>query len=135
MARIPDMDRRLNNWARWRAGGRSGGLGFASVNLAKAFEDRRSDREAIIPTSDVEAEITDRGVLALPSDLRATVEQCYLYGSSIASKCRRLACSEATYHARIERAHRALSAWLTEREAAARAQRERMERAAGGFTH
>ena len=135
MARIPDIDRRLDNWARWRAGGRSGGLGFASVNLATAFQGRSTDREAIIPTLDAEAEITDRGVLALASELRATVEQAYLHGGSVARKCTRLACSEATYHSRIDRAHRELAAWLTEREAAARAQRERVERIAGGFTH
>ena len=36
MARIEDIERRLLNWARWKAGGRSGGLGYSAINLPAA---------------------------------------------------------------------------------------------------
>lgn len=127
MARIEDIERRLLNWARWSAGMNAGGLGFATVNLAAAEGGRDGYREAVIPTSDCEAAETHQAVLALPSELRATVEQVYLRAGGIAQKARRLCCSEATVYARVDLAHKKIQSWLADLQATRRAQRERVE--------
>lgn len=127
MARIEDIERRLLNWARWSAGMNAGGLGFATVDLT-AEGGRDGYREAVIPTSDCEAAETHQAVMALASELRATVEQVYLRGGGIAQKARRLGCSEATVYARVELAHRRIQTWLADLQAGRRAQRERVER-------
>jgi hypothetical protein len=128
MARIEDIERRLLNWARWRLGGQSGGLGYSTVNLADAEAARDGYREAVIPTVDCEAEETDRAVVSLASELRATVESVYLGGGGLAQKARRLCCSIPTIHARVDLAHRRIQAWLADAEVARKAQRERIER-------
>lgn len=126
MARIEDIERRLLNWARWRHGAGSGGLGYATVNLA-AEGGRDNFREAVIPTIDCEAEETDQAVLALSSELRATVEAVYLQGGTMAAKSRRLCCSEPTIYSRIDQAHRRIQSWLAERDRVRREQRARLE--------
>lgn len=126
MARIEDIERRLLNWARWRFGAGSGGLGYATVNLV-GVGGRDNVREAIIPTVDCEAEETDQAVFALPGELRATLEVVYLQGGTMATKARRLCCSEPTIYSRIDRAHRCIQSWLAERDRARREQRSRTE--------
>jgi hypothetical protein len=130
MARIEDIERRLLNWARWKAGGRSGGLGYSAINLQAAVVGGGRDgyREATIPTNDCEADETDQAVLALPSELRRTVEVVYVEGGGMAQKARRLCCAEPTVHARIDQAHRKISRWLADQDASRKAQRELVER-------
>jgi hypothetical protein len=130
MARIEDIERRLLNWARWKAGGRSGGLGYSAINLVAATVGGGRDgyREAVIPTNDCEADETDQAVLALPSEMRRTVEVVYVEGGGMASKARRLCCTERTVQARIEQAHLKISRWLADKDASRKAQRERVER-------
>lgn len=60
MARDIEMDRRLQNWARWRVGMSYGGLGYASVCYEDVVDKSRNDAQAKIPTLSVEAEETDR---------------------------------------------------------------------------
>jgi len=130
MARIEEIERRLLNWARWKAGGRSGGLGYSAINLVTAGSGGGRDgyRESVIPTNDCEADETDQAVMSLPSELRRTLEVVYVEGGGMAAKARRLCCAEATVHARVDQAHRKISRWLADQNASRQAQRERIER-------
>ena len=63
MARIDWIEDRLNNWARWKLTRGTGGLGYASVNLANpTLGVREPYAEAPIPTNAVEAGETDDAV-------------------------------------------------------------------------
>lgn len=127
MARIEDMERRLLNWSRWRAGLASGGLGYASANIEDRVDGEGYDAQAIVPTVDCEASVTQDGVMALPSHLRATLEAVYLSGGTMKRKAERLCCPEGTIKARVWEAHRKLQAWLADRTARSRAERDRVE--------
>ena len=128
MPRDADMDRRLHNWARWRAGMRNGGLGFARADMAAERVDGEGyDAPINVPTIDVEAMETDDAVAALTIDLRSTVGAVYLGPGSIRRIAAKMSIAESTVHARISTAHAHLRSWLSERAALRRAQRERVE--------
>lgn len=128
MAKSDDMERRLENWARWRQGAGLGGLGYASSNMLAAMGgDRGGYREATVPTVDCEGAETDRAVMTLASELRATVEVYYLQPWSMAEKARRLAVTEATVRNRLGRAHGLLSSWLADQAQQRRAERARVQ--------
>lgn len=112
-----DIERRLQNWGRWKHGAGAGGLGYAKVRVGLAAEHVDCDRDlgAVVPTINVEAEETDRAVQALASELRATCEVVYVLGGGMADKAHRLAVAEATVYARLKRARYNVSAWLSER--------------------
>lgn len=142
-SRNEDIDRRLMNWARWTHGMTCGGLGFASVDMASEGIRETAEPDVRVPLNDVEAEETNRGVLALPGELRATVEAVYLNGGSMAYKARLLCCAEATVYARLLRVDRALQVWLSAVQAQRLEARRRLEAAQasarptgplGGFT-
>ena len=126
MARIEDIERRLNNWARWKLGGTSGGLGFS-----KPWLDREgggySYREAVIPIVDCEAEETDRGVQRLDDVTQETLEKVYIGSGSLARKSVSLGVSESTIHARVWEAHRRLASWFSELRRLARDEQRRVE--------
>lgn len=126
MARIEDIERRLLNWARWRHGGRSGGLGYAAVSW-NATPSRAAYRESVIPTSDAEAADTDTGVALLPADLRRAVERIYLDGMSVRRAAARLSCAPATVQIRVDQAHKQLQDWITERQRQRADERARVE--------
>lgn len=128
MARLPDIERRLLNWARWKIGCTSGGLGYAATAMRERVDGEGYDAQAHIPTVDTEAEQTEQAVQALDGRLRMTVETFYIDGGSERKKLAKLCCSKTTLHARIDEAHRALSAWLSGQAAAARDERARVER-------
>jgi hypothetical protein len=138
MARDEEMERRLQNWARWKLGASAGGLGYGRCNWNMEPSGTRY-REATIPTNDCEASITDQAVASLEDRLRQTIEQVYLTGDSAAIDARKLGCSEATVKARVWEAHRRMVTWFADRAAVARQERERVEvlqRAAkGSSTH
>jgi hypothetical protein len=127
MARIPDIERRLLNWQRWRALMHDGGGNFARASTEERVDGQGWDAPTVINTLDAEAEITEQGVMALASPLRAAVESMYLAGGGVARKARRLCISEATLYLRVEQAHRALASWLSDRTLVQRAQQERMQ--------
>lgn len=114
MAMLDDIDRRLQQWARWKLGASSGGLGYASLNW-ESFGGRTGG-EPVIPTVAVEASADDDDVKRLPSELRRTVEVYYL-GSTTSRVVLAglLCCSTATVDARLTRAHRQLRDWFGER--------------------
>jgi hypothetical protein len=125
VARIEDIERRLQNWARWVHGAGSGGLGYGSTWNTEAGSSRF--REAVIPTVDCEASATNEAIEALDATLRQTVRQVYLTGDSGSIDAAKLGVSEATVKSRIWDVHRRLSRWFTERDATARAERQRVE--------
>jgi hypothetical protein len=127
MARIEWVDQRLLNWARWVASGGSGVLGYAGVNLADADAGRDGYASATIPISDVEASETNDAVERLPSELKATIAEVYLGSGGIKDKLKRLACSEATLHRRVDQAHRLLADHFTAQDDKRRAERARVE--------
>ena len=126
MARVEEIERRLLNWARWRVGAGSGGMGYASASMG-SLGSSGGYREAVVPTVDCEAEETDQAVQALAPDLRETVELVYAHGGGMAGKARRLGCSERAVYLRVEQAHVRLQVWLHDLQAARRQQRERVE--------
>lgn len=125
--RNEDIDRRLSNWARWRHGMTVGGLGYASVDMASEGIRETAEADVRLPLDDVEAEETNRAVLALPGELRATVEEVYLRGGSMAIKAKRLCCAEPTIYARLVRADTALQVWLAAVQAQRKEARRRLE--------
>ncbi len=126
MARIEDIERRLQNWARWKLGIGGGGLGYGSGS-AWDVEVRSGYREAVIPTVDCEAEETDQAVERLESRLRVTVHAVYVDPGSGARKAAALGIAESSLYARVEEAHRHLSACFSERQRNARQERTRIE--------
>lgn len=127
MARIEDIERRLLNWARWRALMQDGGGNYARASLEERVDGQGYDAPTVIGTSDAEAEVTDHAVMALESHLRAAVEAHYLGNGTAERKARRLFVSLATLKLRIEAAHRAISSWLSDRARTQREQRLRVE--------
>jgi hypothetical protein len=127
MARIEDIERRLQNWARWKHGAGSGGLGFSAGGGTFGGGSGSRYREAVVPTSDCEASDTDLAVNDLEARLRLTVCQVYLTGDSPAIDAAMLGCTESAVKARIWQAHARIEAWFTGREAARRAERDRVE--------
>lgn len=126
MRMLPDIDRRLLNWARYILMMQGGG-NMARVSTEERVDGEGYDAPTVIPTNDHEAEETHAGVQTLRSELRAAVECWYLAPGGVSQKCRRLCVSETTLRERIGQAHRALAQWLSDKVQAARAQRERVE--------
>jgi DNA-directed RNA polymerase specialized sigma24 family protein len=113
--RDEDIERRLQEWVRWRERQAAGGgvLGFARCGFEPVVHDRY--RQAAIPTVDCDASITDQAVLALASPLRAAVEAFYLRAGSVGKAAARLCIGESTLHMRIGQAHQALRRWFNDR--------------------
>jgi DNA-directed RNA polymerase specialized sigma24 family protein len=128
MSRIDWLDRELRNWARWMLGQRAGGLGYARCDMSVERVDGGEgyDAQAHIPVDACEAEVIDRAVMALDGVLRATVEQVYLQPGTMTDHAAKLGCHERTLRDRIERAHNRIAAWMSDRKAAAEAERSRV---------
>lgn len=131
MAKIEAIERRLENWARWkmRAGGH---LNYAGVNWETLGEGRSGYREAVIPIDDCEAADTDAAIHQLPKHLQETLGVHYTgEHTDIPSQAQRLGCAVSTVHARIDDAHRRLSQHFHEKAEAARREQERIAVASG----
>lgn len=129
MARNEDMERRLRNWARWRA---SMGVGMGSYARTDMTQERVDggggyDTPLSIPISDDEASRTETAVQALEAGLRDAVFAVYVNGGTMRHKASRLGIAEATIYARVDQAHRRLSAWFSEQAAAVRDHHARMQ--------
>lgn len=132
MARDPEIERRLENWARWKvSGGRgAGALGYASPALGALSGGGSSGyREAVIPTMGAEAAETDQAVQALDQPLREAVHALYLRGESAFDIAFSLGLPLRTLQARVGRAHYALLAWFQQRQQAREKERARVEAA------
>lgn len=128
MARIPEIERRLNNWARWRASMSAGGGNYATVELGAMRVDGQGwDAPTVIPTNDAEADETERAVQSLPVEQRDAVFAAYVGTRSVAERARRLGVSLSTLYARVDTAHLALARRFAEAREAAEAERKRVE--------
>jgi hypothetical protein len=128
MARIPEIERRLQNWARYIARLNAGGGNYAGVELGADRVDRSGyDAPTVIPIADAEADATDKAVEALEPDQRAAVRAAYLGTGSVAERARKMGVSLDTLYARVERAHRSLARAFTDAQVAADAERKRVE--------
>lgn len=118
MARIENIQQRLENWALWSARGAGGGLGYASVSvLASDTWSRGRYNGMTIPVMDIEAEETDQAVKALRlsrSHLFVTLEMVYIKGIGVREAARRMRRAESTIHAQLAEADRLIQSWLTE---------------------
>lgn len=121
-----DIERRLQNWGRWKHGAGAGGLGYAKVSFGVEVVDCDRELEAVVPTINCEAEETDRAIATLPSELRATVELVYVLGGTVVAKAKRLACTERTVYSRLEKARRFISRWLSEQAEVRQVERQRV---------
>jgi hypothetical protein len=130
MARIDYIEHRLLNWARWKEGGTSGGLGFSAMKYgeqAMTADYQARYRESSIPVDACEAEETDRAVAALDSTHKRTVEVVYLLQLSARGAAAKLCVSAPTVDQRLWAAHRSISRWLDDRRLAREAERARTE--------
>lgn len=126
MARDPYLDMRLKRWAKW-LWGKSGGLGFASVNWDAWQTEGDEGREARAIVPDDEEAITDQAVRSLPADPQAALCAEYCDAGSTERKAQRLGCHVQTYRDRVNTGLRGVSRWLTERARGQEAERERIE--------
>jgi len=124
--RDPDIERRLQNWSRWKAGEGAGGLGYAAVDLGSTGGSS-GHREAVVPVWDTEASVTDQAVQALRSEQQAAIRAVYLDHGSAFIAAFELGIALRTLHARVERAFYALQLWFQEREGLQAAERQRVE--------
>lgn len=128
MARIPDIERRLQNWARWRSSMGVGVANYARVDMTEERVDGGGyDTPLPIPISDDEAHRTEYAVQALEVALRDAVMAVYVSGGQMRTKAARLGVSEATVYLRVDQAHYRLAAWFTAEAQAQRDHRARME--------
>jgi hypothetical protein len=128
MARDPDIERRLENWARWKGGAGAGGIGYASAQLGLSAGGSSGYREAVIPVWDNEAAVTDQAVQALDESLREVIEASYLPpAGTVVAVAHALDIAVRTLHQRMERAFMALRIWFAERESAQAMERRRVE--------
>jgi hypothetical protein len=128
MARIEDIERRLLNWARWKAGATANPLGYAQAQMQERVDGEGWDAVQAVPTVDHEAAETDRGVQALGTTLQETLRVFYVEGGGIARKARKLGCTERAVYLRVEQAQRGLAFWLSELAESRKRERERVER-------
>ena len=126
MPRDPYLDMRLQRWAKW-LWGKSGGLGFASVNWDAWHSEGDEAREARAIVPDDEESITDQAVRALAADPQAALFAEYCDAGSTERKAQRLGCHVQTYRDRVNTGLRGVSRWLTERVRSQEAERERVE--------
>ena len=130
MARIDDIENRLRNWARWKDGASGGRLNYSSVKWGAPMpKGPRDTYDSVpVPINDIEASETDQAVQRLPSELKATVIECYTGRGGEAEHLRVLCCAKATMYARIDRAHRLLADHFAAKQDRQREERERLER-------
>ena len=126
MPRDPYLDMRLSRWAKW-LWGKSGGLGFASVNWDAWHSEGDEGREARAIVPDDEEAITDQAVRALAPDPQAAICAEYCETGTAERKAQRLGCHVQTYRDRVNAGLRGVSRWLTERARGQEAERERVE--------
>jgi len=132
MARDQDIDRRLQNWARWRASMRGTGGNFATCDMTQERVDGGGyDAPMVVPILDEEASVTDQAVQALEAGLRDAVMAFYVYPGGIEQRARRIGVAVPTVYARLDVAHRRISSWLADRAQQARQQRELVEKLQG----
>jgi hypothetical protein len=121
-----EMDRRLQNWARWRIRRAEGG-GIATASIVERVDGAGWDAPTVITTNDAEAEETEALVLRLESVLRYAVEVWYLNPGSVATRCKKAQASETEMRTRVARGQRLMGQALQDKRNAAHRERSRVE--------
>ena len=125
MARDPYIEQRLINWSKWVRGNRAGGLGFATM----PWEHDGADRQVSAPVMpEGEEYLTDAAVRAMELPLQDAVVVQYIDATSAEKKAQKLGVTVQTLKTRVQRAHVSINRWLAERNRAAEAERERVEK-------
>ena len=121
MARIPEIEARLQRWAQGLTCG--DGNGYPAMNVICI--DWMPPTPGTTPTMKVHAasdvRATHQAVLQLPDKMRATVAAVYLLHMSAADAALVLECQADTVLDRVERAHRALRDIIEDRSFASSA--------------
>lgn len=119
MARIERIAQRLDNWALWKSRMLSGGTGWATCSVLHDIDggvyNRGSYNGSIIPAFDEDAQEIDAAIKSFASTrphLSLTLEVVYLRDHGIKTAALTLRCSEATVHARLGQADKAIDDWL-----------------------
>lgn len=127
MAKIDWVETRLLNWARWKAAGAGGGLGYASGSMLTERVDQSRYRESVIPVDSVDADVTDQAVKSLERDLLRTVQLLYVQDAGVKQGAKLLGISERAVAQRIDVAHAALARWFNDRQERQRAAKQLTE--------
>lgn len=109
---IDYINKRLNDWARWRISDRAllrHALGAKSCwpQMLGESESTESVRQqgTLVPLNDLECCDTDKAICALPRDLHVTVIEYYARIGTADTTAKRLGITKRTLFQRIDRAH------------------------------
>lgn len=108
---IEYINKRLNDWARWRVSDRAmlrHMLGVKSCwpDMKRDDADQKYERHGtVVPFDDLECCDTDKAVCALPPPLKETVIEYYTRVGTAETTARRLGVSKMTLFRRIDQAH------------------------------
>lgn len=113
MAIDVETQRRMENWARWRAD-KGSSAGFIGMTNAYELEGRGRRAEMSIPLLNGEAMAVDQAVARLPHELKPVVEWYWLEKGTSRQKAAKCRCSPATFYSRLRQAHLRIAAHLSE---------------------
>lgn len=115
---ILHINHRLNQWARWRLGGRGSSKSpYPAYNLphTRDPDDAPPDPHKNVPVSDLECCETDKCVCTLNPVLKQAVQEFYCRTATpIEQKARYCGCSVKTLYRRIDESHRQIMGWLND---------------------
>jgi hypothetical protein len=124
MSKIPEIERRLRNWAQWKLGGHGGRSGGCAPMWREAVSGGGYDG---VPVLSVEASDTDSAIAQLDQSAQRTLHEVYLSDDSKAVLESRLGVGIDAIRRRINQAHRDLQRIFEDRAAALKAARARFE--------
>jgi hypothetical protein len=126
MSKIADVERRLLNWARWKASeGAMGGLGYSSPAMFR--EVRGGQHSAAIPMLGHEAADTDSAIALLSKDVQLTLHEVYVAQVTKDVAIARLGVGYDAIRRRVSQAQCALQRIFEDRAQALNASREAFE--------
>lgn len=126
MSKITEVERRLINWARWKASeGAIGGLGYASPSTFSGVGGGAYG--SAIPMLGHEAADTDSAIMELGRDAQATLFEVYVSDPPSDVLSQRLGVGADAVRRRVDQAHRALQRIFEDRAQALKTAREAFE--------
>lgn len=125
MKRIPDMDRQLDNWARWLREGGGVGTGYArsSIYCREYVDGNLANRSSAIPIDALDAQRMNEAVDALQlskSHLHMVVVHHYRESKEIKQVAKLMLKSPATINTYLAQADHELQLWFRNRSRALR---------------
>lgn len=126
MSKIVEIERRLVNWARWKASeGAIGGLGYASPSTFSGVGGGAYG--SAIPMLGHEAADTDSAIMSLSKDTQRTLIEVYVSAPPSDVVAQRLGVGIDAVRRRVDQAHRALQRIFEDRAQALKAARDAFE--------